>query len=360
MVCEAIVASGRTEEEIAAATEGVKALLSFYGSTPSYKPVLDVEGWGDLQPELNRLSKQGEWAEMSKLIDDDVLRTIGVFGTPEDCGREIVQRFGAIRRPSVLLLPGIRHPAGRPRRARRHGALRVSEYHDLRFEIRERVATITLHRPDVRNAFGGSMKAELEDAYRRCDADDDIRAVVLTGTPPAFCAGADLCGGGDTFAHARGVDVPRRGDRSPAWEIRKPVIAAVNGHAIGLGLTLAIQCDLRFMAADAKYGVVQVRRGVMGDAYCALVIAPHRGHGERGRDPAHRAHVRRGRDATSRRGESLPPQRRGAAGGAGARARHRGERRADVGRRTASDCCGRASSSTAPRSDGWRPSSTTT
>ena len=53
----------------------------------------------------------------------------------------------------------------------------------------------------------------------------------------------------------------------PAWEIRKPVIAAVNGHAIGLGLTLAIQCDLRFMAADAKYGVVQVRRGVMGDAF---------------------------------------------------------------------------------------------
>ncbi len=63
-----------------------------------------------------------------------------------------------------------------------------------------------------------------------------------------------------TFNSAAAID-------PPAWEVRKPVIAAVNGHAIGLGLTLAMQCDLRFMAADAKYGVVQVRRGVMGDAY---------------------------------------------------------------------------------------------
>ncbi len=143
----------------------------------------------------------------------------------------------------------------------------MSEYQDLRFEVRDQVATITLHRPDVRNAFGGSMKAELEDAYRRCDTDDDIRAVVLTGTPPAFCAGADLSSGGDTFGAPDASTFSAAAIDPPAWAIRKPVIAAVNGHAIGLGLTLAIQCDLRFMAADAKYGVVQVRRGVMGDAY---------------------------------------------------------------------------------------------
>ena len=89
----------------------MKGLLSFYGSTPSYKPVLDVEGWGDLQPELNRLSKQGEWASMSKLIDDDVLRTIGVFGTPEECGREIVAAVRRHRVARLLLLPGLRHPA---------------------------------------------------------------------------------------------------------------------------------------------------------------------------------------------------------------------------------------------------------
>ena len=143
----------------------------------------------------------------------------------------------------------------------------VGEYRDIRFEVRDQVATITLHRPDARNAFGGSMRTELEDAYRVCDTDDGIRAVVLTGTPPAFCAGADLSGGGDTFGAPDAATFSAAAIDPPAWEIRKPVIAAVNGHAIGLGLTLAIQCDLRFMAADAKYGVVQVRRGVMGDAY---------------------------------------------------------------------------------------------
>ena len=98
-----------------------------------------------------------------------------------------------------------------------------------------------------------------------------MRAIVLTGAPPAFCAGADLAAGEDTFAEpgpgftAAGIDVP-------AWTLSKPVIAAVNGHAIGLGLTLALQCDIRFFAADARYGVVQVRRGVVGDAYSHWVL----------------------------------------------------------------------------------------
>ncbi len=110
VICEAIVCAGRTDEEIAVATRGVKGLLSFYGSTPSYRPVLDVEGWGDLQPELNRLSKQGEWATMSTLIDDDVLRTIGVFGTPEECGQEIVARFGGIASRVSCYFPGYEIP----------------------------------------------------------------------------------------------------------------------------------------------------------------------------------------------------------------------------------------------------------
>jgi len=106
VICEAIVCTGRTDEELAAATRGVKGLLSFYGSTPSYKPVLDVEGWGDLQPELNRLSKQGEWGTMATLIDDDVLRTIAVHGTPEECGREIVERFGGMASRVSCYFPG--------------------------------------------------------------------------------------------------------------------------------------------------------------------------------------------------------------------------------------------------------------
>jgi enoyl-CoA hydratase/carnithine racemase len=133
------------------------------------------------------------------------------------------------------------------------------------------VATITLNRPEQRNAIGDGMRAELAAAYRECDADDSVRAIVLTGTPPAFCAGADLAAGERTFAEpgpgfsAAGIDVP-------AWSLSKPVIAAVNGHAIGLGLTLALQCDIRFFAADARYGVVQVRRGVVGDAYSHWVL----------------------------------------------------------------------------------------
>ena len=138
-------------------------------------------------------------------------------------------------------------------------------------EIDAGVATITLNRPRQRNAVGDGMRAELADAYRTCDRDDDVRVIVLTGAPPAFCAGADLGEGEDTFAtpgagfSAAGIDVP-------AWTLSKPVIAAVNGHAIGLGLTLALQCDIRFFAADARYGVVQVRRGVVGDAYSHWIL----------------------------------------------------------------------------------------
>ncbi len=106
IVCEAIVAMGDTREQVAAATAGVKGLLSFYGSTPSYRPVLDVEGWGDLQTELNAMSKRGEWREMSGLIDDTMVRTIAVVGTPDECAREIVDRFGAISRRVCCYFPG--------------------------------------------------------------------------------------------------------------------------------------------------------------------------------------------------------------------------------------------------------------
>lgn len=134
-------------------------------------------------------------------------------------------------------------------------------------DVADGVATITLHRPDVRNAFGAGMGEALAEAYWHCDTTDAIRAVVLTGTPPAFCAGADMSSGGETFAQHEEGGFSAAAVRMPAWEVRKPVIAAVNGHAIGVGLTLALQCDIRIFAAKAKYGVVQVRRGVMGDAY---------------------------------------------------------------------------------------------
>lgn len=141
-------------------------------------------------------------------------------------------------------------------------------YRDVRFALQDGVATLELHRPEQRNAFSGRMGEELGDAYRRCDADDAVRAIVLTGAGSAFCAGADLGAGEASFAAPDAL--PRFSAAAvdpPAFALRKPVIAAVNGHAIGLGLTLALQCDLRLVAREAKLGIVQVRRGVMPDAY---------------------------------------------------------------------------------------------
>lgn len=139
-------------------------------------------------------------------------------------------------------------------------------YRTLTLEVSERIATITLDRPAHRNAFTRDMGAELSDAYRTCDADPEVRVIILTGRPPAFCAGADLTPGDATFT-SPATDFSAAGVTPPAWRLRKPVIAAVNGHAIGIGLTLALQCDLRIMSTDSKYAIPQVRRGILPDAY---------------------------------------------------------------------------------------------
>ena len=140
-------------------------------------------------------------------------------------------------------------------------------YEDLSFRVEDGVAVITLDRPEQMNAFTGAMGRSLERAYRACDQDDAVRAVILTGAGRAFCAGADLSAGAETFAAQDAADFSAAAVGIPAWEVRKPVIAAMNGHAIGLGLTLALQCDVRFLAREGKYGVLQVRRGMMPDAY---------------------------------------------------------------------------------------------
>ena len=129
---------------------------------------------------------------------------------------------------------------------------------ELQVDVSAGVAVLTLNRPAQQNAMTPGMVEALGTALRRCDTEDAIRAVVITGTPPAFCAGADLS--------SRVGDVSATID-PPPWQIRKPVIAAVNGHAVGIGLALALQCDLRYLADDAVYGLNQVRRGVMADGY---------------------------------------------------------------------------------------------
>jgi probable F420-dependent oxidoreductase len=107
---QAILAMGRTEEELAAASVGVRGLLAFYGSTPAYRSVLEVEGYADLQPELNRLSKAGDWAAMPGLVPDDLLERLAVRGTPEECAAELGRRFGDLADRVCAYFPGYAAP----------------------------------------------------------------------------------------------------------------------------------------------------------------------------------------------------------------------------------------------------------
>ena len=107
---QAIVARGRTDAELAQAAVGVRALLAFYGSTPAYRPVLEVEGWEDVQPELNRLSKVGDVAAMIELVTDDMLATLAVVGAPEQCAAEVLRRFGDVASRVCCYFPGYQPP----------------------------------------------------------------------------------------------------------------------------------------------------------------------------------------------------------------------------------------------------------
>jgi enoyl-CoA hydratase/carnithine racemase len=148
------------------------------------------------------------------------------------------------------------------------------EYTQIQYEVADRVATITLDRPDRLNAFTGTMMHELLDAFDRTDADDDVRAVVVTGRGRAFCAGADLAAGGDTFARG-GSDVlteagvPRDGGGLVTLRVfrsLKPVIAAINGPAVGVGVTMTLAMDLRLASEAARVGFVFARRGIVPEA----------------------------------------------------------------------------------------------
>jgi enoyl-CoA hydratase/carnithine racemase len=149
----------------------------------------------------------------------------------------------------------------------------------LRYAVADGVATITLHRPERLNAFTPVMAAELARAAAAADADDDVRVVLVTGAGRAFCAGADLGGGEGTFRDRGGrpdpvprgtVDgVPRDwgGIASlPFARLRKPVIAAVNGPAVGIGATMTLPMDVRIAAASARFGFVFARRGIVPEA----------------------------------------------------------------------------------------------
>jgi len=146
--------------------------------------------------------------------------------------------------------------------------------HPVAVDVDEGVAVITLNRPEHLNAYTAEMGTLLSRAYRDCDENDDVRAIVVTGAGRAFCAGADFSGSASPFdAPADDTTFSASPIDPAAFELRKPVIAAVNGHAIGIGLTIALQADIRIVADDAKYGVVQVRRGVIPDCMSHWTLA---------------------------------------------------------------------------------------
>ena len=136
-------------------------------------------------------------------------------------------------------------------------------YDSIIYEVDQGVALVTLNRPERLNAWNTKMAAELGLALADAQAEDAVRAVVITGAGRAFCAGQDLSAGGDTFADSPDANPHEQGTPSTMpWDVSKPVVAAINGHAVGVGLTFPLTCDVRFVAEDAKLQFAFVRRGI--------------------------------------------------------------------------------------------------
>src|SRR3954465_8505578 len=152
-------------------------------------------------------------------------------------------------------------------------------FEDIRYEVADHVLTITLNRPDRLNAFTPTMGRELIEAFDQADADDDVRVVIVTGEGKGFCAGADLGGGGDTFDwrdRQEADEVPRDGGGIVTlriFDMTKPVIAAINGPAVGVGITMTLPMDVRIAAEGAKIGFVFARRGIVPEA-CSSWFLP--------------------------------------------------------------------------------------
>ncbi|MBM4266226.1 MAG: enoyl-CoA hydratase [Deltaproteobacteria bacterium] len=145
-------------------------------------------------------------------------------------------------------------------------------YEQIRYEVEDGIATVTLNRPEQLNSFTVGMCKELLDAFGRADEDDAVRVVIVTGAGRAFCAGADLSSGGGSFdgsSSGRNLDTHR--DEGglvslKVYESRKPFIAALNGAAVGVGITMTLPMDFRIGVPDSKIGFVFARRGIVPEA----------------------------------------------------------------------------------------------
>lgn len=159
------------------------------------------------------------------------------------------------------------------------------DYSQIACEIDGPFMVITLNRPDKLNAYTGAMGTEIEDAFRKADADDRVRAVIVTGSGRAFCAGADVSGGASSFdtsgKHGAGVFGNRLASGSPRsgsgfvdaiFNCRKPSIAAINGPAVGIGITMTLPMDVRIAVKTAKIGFIFARRGLVPEAGSAWFL----------------------------------------------------------------------------------------
>jgi len=153
------------------------------------------------------------------------------------------------------------------------------DYEQITTEQADGVLTITLNRPERLNAWTATMGRELIEAFDRAEAQDEVRVIIITGAGRGFCAGADLAGGGETFDYRerqREGEVPR--DNGGQFTLRvfastKPVIAAINGPAVGVGATMTLPMDIRMAAEDARMGFVFTRRGIVPEA-CSSWFLP--------------------------------------------------------------------------------------
>jgi enoyl-CoA hydratase/carnithine racemase len=155
------------------------------------------------------------------------------------------------------------------------------EFQEIIYDLTDGIATITLNRPDKLNAFTGRMMHEVIAALDMTDADDNVKVVIFTGAGRAFCAGADLSSGGETFAKG-GSDVqtkqgvPRDGGGLVSlriYESLKPVIGVINGPAVGVGVTMTLPMDFRLASDTAKFGFVFAKRGIVPEA-CSSYFLP--------------------------------------------------------------------------------------
>lgn len=150
-------------------------------------------------------------------------------------------------------------------------------YRTIIYEVADNILTLTLNRPEILNAFNSDMGSEMIDAFDRADADDEVRAIIITGAGRAFCAGADLSAGGDTF-HAEDHDGTIQPDGGGIlamriFDLKKPIIAAINGPAVGVGVTMTLPMDIRIAADVARIGFVFARRGIIPEA-CSSYFLP--------------------------------------------------------------------------------------